>query len=290
MPPCQLHVAGAHLHTCGATLSVLAAHDPSQLRAATHTANSAAAAVVAAAAGAPVLRRTQAVVPASAMAPRYPAGSAGPSALLAATAAMQLAPQAAWQQAAMAGVAASPWLYTSAGWVQATPAMGQAMLVPMASMPAPTQLQQQQVLPTQGSMVAGAPGGAPNLAPMDPVMLSGLAAGLSGLSLQEQAGLSAGAQALACMPGAMLPTSPTSTLLYQQGSETYGIQGPAAVGGMSPAAPMVYMPSPSGASGAAGVERPAQQQQQLMVGSALSSSLQGGPHVVPDPRSQQHWQ
>jgi len=206
---------------------------------------------------------------------------------------MQATPQAqAWQQAAMAGVAASPWLYTSAGWVQAIPAMGQAMLLPMASMPSPTQLQQQQMLSTQGSMVAAAaPGGAANLAPMDPVMLSGLAAGLSGLSLQEQAGLSAGAQALACMPGAMLPTSPTSTLLYQQGSETYGIQGPAAVGGMSPAAPMVYMPSPSRASGAAGVERSAQQQQQqLMVGPALSPSLQGGPHVVPDPRSQQHWQ
>jgi hypothetical protein len=94
--------------------------------------------------------------------------------------------------------------------------MGQAMMMAMPGMPSP--MQQQQMLP--GSVV-----------PVDQAVFSGLAAGLSGLALQDGSdlvssghGVPSSCQGLACVP-AMLPTSPNSALLYHSSSGAYAMQG-----------------------------------------------------------------
>lgn len=204
------------------------------------------------------------------------------------SAGLQALQQASPQQLAMG---APPWVYTSAGWVQAGVGMGQPMLMPMAGMPGG--LQQ-----PMGSMAAaaGMPAGPTAVVPVDQAMFSGLAAGLSGLALQDAPSehLSSGqglssAQGLACVPG-MLPTSPTSGLLYQQSSGAYGIQAQAAVAGMpSPAAVqgsggLMYAPAGGVAGGGASLQQQAAQQ---MVGAPIS----GGGGMAPDPRQQQpQWQ
>lgn len=126
---------------------------------------------------------------------------AGSPAMLVASAALQASPQA--------GV---PWIYTGAGWVQAGAGMGQPMVMGM-----PGTLQPQ--------MLPGA------VVPVDQAMFSGLAAGLSGLALQDGSELVSSGQGLACMP-AMLPTSPNSSLMYHSSGGAYAMQG----GGMASAA------------------------------------------------------
>lgn len=108
------------------------------------------------------------------------------------------------------------------------------MLIPMAGMQAP--LQQAPVVP------------------VDHTMFSGLAAGLSGLSLQDQADFSSSGQGLACMP-AMGPTSPGQPLLYQQSGAAY------AVPGIPPAAQQI-MYAPAQGRNIAGMPQQGQQQWQ----------------------------
>jgi hypothetical protein len=114
-----------------------------------------------------------------------------------------------------------------------------------------------QGLALQQQMLQGAAAGA--LVPVDTTMFSNLAAGLSGLSLQEQADLVTSGQ-MACMPG-MLPGSPTSGLMYSQSSAGYAMQSPA-VPGLSPAAAgagVMYAPVPGVG---AGMPQQSPQQQQ----------------------------
>lgn len=166
------------------------------------------------------MRRTQAVVPASMMSPQAgssaaaAAAAAGMSAMRAASPAM-LVTSAALQVSPQTGVPS--WMYTGTGWVQAGAGMGQPMMMGMPGMPSSMQ-QQQQMLP--GSVV-----------PVDQAVFAGLAAGLSGLALQDGSdlvssghGVPSSCQGLACVP-AMLPTSPNSALLYHSGSGAYARQG-----------------------------------------------------------------
>jgi hypothetical protein len=135
--------------------------------------------------------------------------------------------QASPQQVAMA--AGPPWVYTSAGWVQAGP-MGQPMLMPLHGMPGALQ---QPFMPGQVSMAAAGMQSPAALVPVDQAIFSGLAAGLTGLSLQDpQSEHTSSGQGLACVPQNPSPQA----LLYRQGSGTYGMQAQVAVAGMSPAA------------------------------------------------------
>jgi hypothetical protein len=190
------------------------------------------------------MRRTQAVVPASMIAPACGAEGAaaagasgvhgGSPALVGVSGGMQTQ-QPSPQAQPLTGTPTAPWMYTSAGWVQAGPGMVQPLTVPMHGMQAP---------PLQQQMLPGAAAGA--LVPVDTTMLSNLAAGLSGLSLQEQADFVSSGQVLACMPG-MLPGSPTSGLMYSQSSGGYAMQAPA-VPRLSPAAAgagAIYAPVPA---------------------------------------------
>jgi hypothetical protein len=162
------------------------------------------------------MRRTQAVVPASLMGSMFLAGATMPAAggraspmafpaAAAAAAAVQaqlhqmplgaLSPSMcmAQQQLAMPGMLPMPWMYTGAGWVQAAPDPVMMMAV----------MQQQEA--------AAAAAGAMAL-PTSAGVVSGLAAGLQGLSLHGQAVLS--------NPGAactMLPTNSSGELMYSQG-------------------------------------------------------------------------
>lgn len=205
------------------------------------------------------MRRTQAVVPASMMSPVYGAGGAaaagasgmrgGSPALLGVSGAMQ-SQQPSPQAQPLTGAPVAPWMYTSAGWVQAGPGMVQPMMVPMPGM---------QGLALQQQMLQGAvPAAHGALVPVDTTMFTSLAAGLSGLSLQDQADYVSSGQVLACMPG-MLPGSPASGLMYSQSSGGYAMQAPA-VAGLPPAAAgagVMYVPGVR-----AGMPQQSPQQQQ----------------------------
>jgi hypothetical protein len=234
-------------------LPVPAAHDASQLRAATHTPNSAAAAVAAAAAGTPVMRRTQSVVPAGLMTPMR-AAAAGSSTGAAAAAAAAAAGGAAWsvqgspsvmpvpwglvqgspQQLASAGTVNTPWMHTDMGWVPAGPGMGQSM---MATMPGMQPGMQQGLVQTSLMMQ-----GAPALIPAGPGMLDGLAAGFSGISLQDPAQLSS-SQGYACMPAMLHGSGDNASGMVHGSGASAGAYDLSAqgVGGLPVGQPSVIM-------------------------------------------------
>jgi hypothetical protein len=234
-----------------------AAHDASQLRAATHTPNSAAAAVAAAAAGTPVMRRTQSVVPAGLMSPLYGA-AAGSSTGAAAAAAAAAAGGSTWsvqgspsvmavpggmvqgsqqQQMASAAIVNEPWMHTGVGWVPAGLGMGQSMMAAMPGMQPGTQ----QALVQTPPMMAAMQGAPAQLIPVGPGMVDGLAAGFSGISLQDPAQFTASSQGYACMPG----------MLHASGDHNSGM-----VHGSGASAGSYELAAQQGVGGLQGVRQP----------------------------------
>lgn len=201
------------------------------------------------------MRRTHSVVPAGLMSPMYGAAAGSSTGAAAAAAAaggatwsVQGSPsvmavpggmvQGSPQQLASAAMATAPWMHTGMGWVPAGPGMAQPMLAAMPGM----QPGMQQGLMQTSLVMPGMEGPPPQLLPVGPGMLEGLAAGFSGISLQDQAQLSS-SQGYACVPAMLHGSSDNSGMVHGSGASAggYDLSAQQGVGGLPVGQPQVIL-------------------------------------------------